>query len=140
MTKSEEQDIFKAIEILVSSLAEIRNFWDNYLKEEYQNGEFLHDRSYFNDLSAIARYLVDKYKKNETNEFAKLFVILEHILSTFDENTCSIITVGLFESIQTYKELDFYHGFDQWLKPVTKKWWDSSIDYSFGIDWKKQNG
>jgi hypothetical protein len=118
-----------ALDILTAENDEIQKFWTDYLDQEYENGKYLDNRSYFDDMDKIADYIAENWRKKEYNNFKHFFDTLENIFTEFDLTTCSIISAGLLESIQAHKGVDYYLGFNQWLKPNTLKWWKGGIEY-----------
>jgi len=137
MNENQQINLSNALETFVSSVADLRKYWDDYLIDEYNNGEY--EREYFADLAKIAGYIVEKWKRKETDDFEELFAALEEIFTKCHPTTCSIISAGLLEHIQAHKDIDYYFGFNKWLKPKTQEWWDVGIDYWEGADWKKKN-
>jgi hypothetical protein len=140
MTESEKINLSKALDALTAVTNDLQKHWTDYLNLEYENGKYLNDRSYFDDMAMIADYIAEKLKQNDTESFTLLFDALENIFSKYDMTTCSIISAGLLESIQAHKAIDYYFGFNQWLKPATLKWWEGGINYWEGTSWRDSNG
>ena len=113
----------------------MRDRFYNYLKSEYQPGE---ERLLYLDIGEVSRHITIDYKKGETTYFSSFFEKVEEILQNCDDQVETLIAVGLFEDIQNIlgKEINYYSGFNDWLKPISKSKWDSLIDFWEGIDWR----
>jgi len=37
------------------------------------------------------------------------------------------------------KTIDYYNGFNIWMKAKTKEWWEGGIDYWEGKSWRHKN-
>lgn len=123
---------------LTSTDEELKNHFDKYIHEEYDD-EFSERLSYL-DIGEIARFLVARIKAGQTSYFLDFFTQVEVILSKCDSYVSELIVIGLFESIQNNsgKEVDYYQGFDKWLKPISKKEWGCLIDFWEGKDWREK--
>jgi hypothetical protein len=106
--------------------------FNNYLIDSYKSLEASEDRLTYSDVGNIAHFIVWKYKANETECFDSIFQRAEQILEHGDSSTKGLIIVGLFEGIQNiggWHEIDYYKGFDKWLRPQSKKAWDEIIEF-----------
>jgi hypothetical protein len=101
----------------------------------------LSERLDYLDIAEIARFLVDKTKAGQTNFFHDFFKNVELVLSNCDSYVENLIVVGLFEGIQNIggKDIDYYRGFDKWLRPISKQEWSNLIDNWEGHGWRKAN-
>lgn len=129
MTESEKKNLSDATNFLISSAEGLRNHFNEYLNKEYENGKYIHERNYFDDMQVIAYYIVMKFKESHTEDFINIFNCLESVFINYDQMTCSIISAGLLETIHTYEGIDYHAGFHQWLKPISLEWWQGGIDY-----------
>ena len=134
-TQSEIENVFQK---LVSSDSSMKKYYDAYLLEEYQGD--LKERLPYYDIGRIADVIREKYKSNQTDNFDILFNNIEEILQNSDHYVAELIVIGLFEDIQNAgsAELDYYSGFDKWLKPLSKKGWDELIDFWEGTEWRNK--
>jgi hypothetical protein len=91
------------------------------------------------DMGEIARYLVEKLIKGDTKNFDTFFDTVEVVVNNCDAEIENLIVVGLFEDIQNIggSAVNYYSGFDKWLKPVSKTEWDKVIDFWEGRNWRK---
>ena len=107
--------------------------------DEYKDN--MSERLYYIDIAEISRYLVDKTKAGQPTFFHDFFNQVELILSNCDSYVNDLIVVGLFEGIQNIcgNEIDYYRGFDKWLRPKSKQKWNELIDSWEGQDWRKNN-
>jgi len=122
--------------ILSNSCQALKADFNNYLLDSYQTLEYTADRLTYTDISNIARFVIWKFKSNDSVCLDKIFENAEIILEKGNEATRSLIIVGLFEDIQNiggWHKVDYYKGFDQWLRPNSKKAWKEVIDF-----WEKE--
>ncbi len=140
MNELEQINLSRALETLVSSTVSLEEYWNAYLNKTYTNSTDLGNRDFFEDMGEIKNYMIQKFKDNQTHDFIKIFDVLENILTSWDEMTCSIISAGLLERFHMDKTIDYYFGFNIWMKPKTKEWWDGGIDYWEGEMWRQKNG
>lgn len=91
-------------------------------------------------MAELARYLVERFNRNETEKFNVFFEAVELILNSCDAKVKNLIVVGLFEDIQNAggTEINYYTSFDKWLKPMSKAKWDEIIDVWEGRDWRRR--
>ena len=118
--------------ILSNSCKELKADFNNYLLDTYQTLEYTDDRLTFPDIGNISRFIVWKFKFNDTSCFDKVFENAELILNKGSETTKNLIIVGLFEGIQNvggWHQVGYYKGFDKWLRPNSKKAWDDLVDF-----------
>jgi hypothetical protein len=118
--------------ILSNSCKELKADFNNYLLDTYQTLEYTDDRLTFPDIGNISRFIVWKFKLDDTSCFDKIFENADLILSKGCEATRNLIVVGLFEGIQNvggWHKVDYYKGFDKWLRPNSKKAWDDLIHF-----------
>jgi hypothetical protein len=129
----DQQDCLK---ILANSCKELKADFNNYLLDTYQSLEYSNDRLAFPDIGNISRFIVWKFKSNDTTCLDKVFGSADLILNKGSETVQNLIIVGLFEGIQNiggWHRVDYYKGFDKWLRPKSKKAWDDLIDF-----WEKE--
>lgn len=124
-------------EKLISTDAQLKEYFNKYIQEEYPNSEV--ERLHYNDIAEISKYLTIKLKNNETDNFPAFFIEVENILSNCDVAIENLVIVGLFEGIQNIggQEINYYTGFNKWLKPLSKSRWDKLIDFWEGEEWRK---
>jgi hypothetical protein len=118
-----------AFDMLTSAFPDLKQEWINHLKEEYQNYD--EERLDYIDIGLIIRYIVEKRKNNETKGFDAFFICVEGILISGDNYTQELTIIGLLEGIQNVcrSDVNYYIGFDEWLRPKTKKAWLELIKF-----------
>ena len=130
LLEQDKIDESTCIVILSNSCKELKADFNNYLMDEYNTLQFSEDRLLYMDIANIARFVIRKLKSNETECFENIFNTVELILKNSNVVTRNLIVVGLFESIQNVcggHGIDYYKGFDKWLKPNSKWEWDGLI-------------
>ncbi len=78
------------------------------------------------ELGEFAHHLIDLYKQNKTNEFAKVFDVIERFHSEGNNYVKEAATIGLLEGLQNVagnRDLK-PEVFEKYLKPVSAKWWN----------------
>lgn len=131
-----QRHIDNVFSALTSTDEELKNYFNKYLHEEYD--EEFSERLYYLDISEIARFLIGKIKTEQTSFFQDFFAQVEVILSKCDSYVNELIVFGLFECTQnncTYEEIDYYRDFDKWLNLLSKQKWDNLIDRCEGKGW-----
>ncbi|MBK8087619.1 MAG: hypothetical protein IPK31_06565 [Chitinophagaceae bacterium] len=118
-----------ALDMLISVFPDLKEQWKNYLAEEYKN--YNEERLDYIDIGIVIDYIVEKKKSNETKGFDDFFIRVENILTSGDSYTMELTIIGLLEGIQNVcgSEVNYYDGFDEWLKPKTKKVWLELIEF-----------
>jgi hypothetical protein len=131
-----QPNIDNVLETLISTDNSIKNLFENYLKEEYKDDE--EERLYYLDIAEISRYIIDRLKNGQTENFDKFFDAAENVLNNCDTEIENLIVIGLFEGIQNIggPEINYYTSFNKWLKPLSKSKWDKLIDFWEGKDWR----
>lgn len=133
-----------AFELLTSSIPGLKSRWIEYIKNEYKDKNYA--SNWFNqtyiDVSEISRFIIEAFKKQDTKYFPDFFDKLDYILIYGEEETIELMIVGLMESIQNIggREINYYTGFDKWLKPTTKTAWRNLIDGWEGTEWRNTYG
>jgi hypothetical protein len=119
----------RALEMLTNVFPELKQRWEMYLQTEYQN--YNEERLDYVDIGEIIRHIVEKKKRNNTSGLDEFFDRVETILVHGDGYTKDLIIIGLLEGIQNEcgSEVNYYTGFNEWLKPETKKAWDEVIQF-----------
>ena len=130
-----ESDIDKMFSKLISSDNELMLQFQKYISEDAD----INGRLNYIDICEISRYIIDKVLKGETQALAGIFDNVEDVLNSCDAYIENLIVIGLFEGIQNIGgfKIDYYFGFNKWLKPKSKLHWDSLIDSWEGSDWRK---
>src|SRR4030095_4717733 len=108
---------------LTSTSADLKNRWETYINSEYSNQDYKTDRLDYVDIGEICRFIVEKFKQQETNGFGIFFENVEMLIVNGDDNIKNLIIVGLLEGIQNNcgnENVDYHNGFNYWLKPETK--------------------
>jgi len=139
-TEFSQAHIDRVFSALTSTDKELRDHFDKYLNDEYDDD--FSERLNYLDIAEIARFIVDSVKADQTSFFQLLFTQVELILLKCDSYVNDLIIFGLFECIQnncSYKEIDYYHGFNKWLNPLSKQKWDGLIDRWEGTDWREKS-
>ncbi len=78
------------------------------------------------ELGAFAHHLVDLYEQNQTDEFIKVFDVIERFHIEGDDYVKEAATIGLLEGLQNVAgNTDLKpEVFEKYLKPVSTKWWN----------------
>lgn len=131
-----QSDIEKTFQKLLTNWEELTQFYDAEVRQVDESPE---DRLVYIDMGEIARFVVDKTLANQTKPFSVFFENVEEILVHGDAFVKNLVVVGLFEGIQNRggKEIDYYRGFDKWLKNESLKAWRDLIDFWEKDDWRK---
>jgi len=131
--EGEVEDVFQK---LISNWGELIKFYNTKVKFDYTNPK---DRLAYLDIAEIAKFVLDKKKAEQTENFETFFENVEAILMDCDTYVKNLVVVGLFEGIQNVdsSKVGYYRSFDQWLKLNSLKEWRNSIDFWEGNSWKK---
>jgi hypothetical protein len=124
--------------ILSNSCKELKADYNNYLMNSYQTLEYTEERLSYIDVANISRFIIWKFKKNETQCFDNIFNNAEIILKRGNKEIQELIVIGFFESMQNisgWHKVDYHYAFDKWLRPQSKKEWDALIEF-----WEKKRG
>jgi len=118
-----------ALETLISVFPNLKWQWESYKETEYQNYD--EERLDYVDIGEVIRYIVEKKKCNDTSRFDEFFNRVETILVNGDDYAKEFMVIGLLEGIQNVCgfDVDYYSGFNDWLKPETKRAWEELIDF-----------
>ena len=136
-----QDNINKIFSVLVSSDEGLKNHFDNYLHDEYDDESS--ERLSYLDMAEIGRFLIERIKTKKTLFFKDLFAQVEVIFSKCDSYVDELIVIGLFESIQNncgHQGIDYYQIFNKWLNPISKQKWDELIDSWEVKDWRENSG
>src|SRR5687768_18578856 len=88
--------------------------------------EFFDEELTYTELGAFANHLVELYKENKTDDFEKVFDVVEKLHIEGDKFVKEAATIGLLEGLQNIagnKDLD-PEVFYPYLKPVSAIWWN----------------
>ena len=135
--KFTQNDIENIFEIIISTDNVLKEEFESYIKEEYKDDK--HERLNYFDIAVISRYVIERLKNGQTENFDTFFEAVENIINNCDTEIENLIVIGLFEGIQNLggAEINYYTSFDKWLKPLSKLKWDKLIDSWEGEDWRK---
>jgi len=130
--------IDKVFKTLTSSDNELNQYFSDYLAVTYSDD--LTEKLYYVDIAEISKFIVDKFKTGQIDFFSTFFSQVDIILTNCDTYIDELIVVGLFEGIQNIcgLDIDYYFGFDKWLKPESKSKWDTLIDGWEGKTWRNR--
>ncbi|WP_181309098.1 hypothetical protein [Rufibacter sp. XAAS-G3-1] len=121
----------KAIELITSSIPDLKKHWDIYKSKEYT--DYSTERNDYIDIGEVARYVVVRAKSKKTDGFSSFFDSVEAVLANGDSDTINLVVVGLLEDIQNIssgeKDIDYHTDFDIWLRPKTKEAWEQIIQF-----------
>ena len=126
---------------LTSASADLKNRWETYINREYSNHDYKTNRLDYVDIGLICRFIVEKFKQRETNDFGIFFDSVEMLIVNGDQDIKNLIIVGLLEGIQNNsgnENVDYHNGFNHWLKPETKKAWEELIFFWESDESKKK--
>jgi predicted helicase len=125
-------DDWTAIELLVNSSKDIKADYLNYMMDEHKTIEpDRNDRLSYMEAGHLGHYIIWKLKKNDTKDFDSIFENAEVVITKGTESAQDLLVVGFFEGIQNvggWHKVDYYKGFDKWLRPNSKKAWDDLIE------------
>ncbi|GAB5530465.1 MAG: hypothetical protein Roseis3KO_22420 [Roseivirga sp.] len=135
-TKYQESNIEQVFQKLISDWNKLTEFYNKEIKFDYEDPN---ERLAYIDIADISRFIVDKKKSGQTENFNTFFENVEEIMILGDDYVKNLIVVGLFEGIQNIggPEIDYYKSFDKWLKTNSLKAWRTLIDSWEGTDWEK---
>ncbi len=140
MTTRDQVNLSHALNLIASSTHELKQYWHDYLTSEYENSEDLSDRLFFEDMTKIAVYIIQKYKAKDTDNFRLIFSSFEDVFTHQDLNTCSCISAGILEGILSHESINYKTEFNNWLLPETKIWWNGAYEFSNQMRISNQNG
>ena len=130
---SDRIDQWSCLSILSNSCKDLKANYNNYLLYQYDTVQpTKDDRLSYVEIGNISNFIVWKVKNNATKCLDKIFENAEMILQKGDETTKNLIVVGLFEGVQNvagWHKIDYYNGFDKWLRPESKIAWDELIKF-----------
>jgi len=131
-----QSDLEKVFQKLISGWNELTEFYNTEIKFDYDNPS---DRLAYIDIGDISKFIVEKKKSGQTENFEQFFENVEEIMNHGDHYVQELIVIGFFEGIQNIggSEIDYYRSFDKWLKNKSLKSWRELIDYWEKKDWKK---
>lgn len=134
--KYHESDIESVFQKLISKWDELTVFYNTEMKVSYDDPN---DRLPYLEIGDISRFIVEKKKSGQTENFEQFFENVEEIMIHGEHYVQELIVIGLFEGIQNNggKEIDYYHSFDKWLKNKSFKAWRELIDFWEKRDWRK---
>lgn len=125
-------DDWSAIELLVNSSKGIKADYLNYMMNEHETIEpDKNDRLSYMEAGNLGHYVIWKFKKSDTKDFDAIFENAEIVMTNGTASAQNLLVVGFFEAIQNvggWYKVDYYKGFDKWLKPNSKKAWDDLIE------------
>lgn len=136
--KYHESEIEQVFQRLISDWNELTDFYNKEVKFDYDDPN---ERLVYIDIGDISRFIVEKKRLGQTENFDTFFENVEEIMILGDDYVKNLIVVGLFEGIQNIggSEIDYYQSFDKWLKSSSLKAWRDLIDSWEGTNWKKSN-
>ncbi|MCF2875188.1 MULTISPECIES: hypothetical protein [unclassified Tenacibaculum] len=134
----QESEVELVFQKLISDWNELTDFYNKEVKFNYKDPS---DRLAYSDIADISRFIVDKKKSGQTENFENFFKNVEELMIFGDDYVKNLIVVGLFEGIQNIggSEIDYYKSFDKWLKKNSLKAWRDLINSWEDLDWKKTN-
>ncbi len=134
----QESEVEQVFQKLISDWNELTDFYNKEVKFDYEDPS---DRLAYIDIADISRFIVDKKKSGQTENFETFFKNVEELMTLGDDYVKNLIVVGLFEGIQNIGgyEIDYYKSFDKWLNKNSLKAWRDLIDSWESLDWKKTN-
>lgn len=118
-------------QFLIEATPEFSQKWNDFLEEWKDEKK---DLPYYIALNEFAIYLINKLEKGKTDDFKKIFDVIEKLHVQGDEYVKEAVTVGLLEDLQNKK---FYinkspSDFEPFLNTETKRWW-----YKLNEFWEK---
>ena len=133
LTKIQRKDVCL---LIASADKELKEYFDNYISEEYKIDEV--ERLDYMDIDEIARFILTKFEAKQYETLRASFDKVETLLIDCDSQTENLIVVGLFESLQNIcgSEIDYHFVFNPWLRPISKEKWDKLIDSWEGNEWR----
>jgi hypothetical protein len=105
--------------MLVQACPTFADKWNEHKQEYHDEKDFLP----YVALGEFARHLIELEKQNQTNDFEKIFELIETFHLEGDPYVKEAATIGLLESLQNNLGNEM-EKFVKFLKPESLKWWD----------------
>ncbi|MGR6543812.1 DUF7674 family protein [Paenibacillus tundrae] len=115
--------------LLIESCPSYKERSEKYMKENYEEGE---ERLLYLEMSDLAEHIVALYKKEQTDEFDKLFETIELLHTEGNHEVRVLASVGLLEDIQNHILRDeklTLAAFETYLGTVSLEWWTHLINF-----------
>jgi hypothetical protein len=116
---------YDVMDMLVEACPSFKDKWSLYVSGPDYDEDLL-----FISLGEFTQHVVSLMKNNETNEFQKVFKVIENFLLNGDSYVKEATITGLLEGVQnvSYDHFD-PEKFVPFLLPETKKWWQKLNDF-----------
>jgi hypothetical protein len=111
----------KMLPLLIEICPSFSEKWQEHQQEYKAEEAFLP----YVALGAFASHLVELYKQSQTNEFEKVFEVVEKLHIEGDDFVKEAATIGLLESLQNHAEHNSisHEAFEKYLHSVSAKYW-----------------
>jgi hypothetical protein len=125
------------IEAIIATVPGFQAAWQGFLKCWNKEDSI----PWYLAMGELSHYVVERYAQGATEEFPKLFAMIESLLENPSPELENLIIVGLLEDIQNVaSHRDFgMSPFQKWLGPRTLVAWDDIRAYIDRVDaWSAQ--
>lgn len=116
------------IDLLIQACPSYRSRAQQYFKENYEPGD---ERLYYLEASDFNHFIIDLYIDKRTEDFNRIFDVIEELHINGDDYVKELATIGFLESLQhhlDHENID-YKSFETYLKQESLKWWKHLIDF-----------
>ena len=126
----------KVIPLLLEACPSFQEKWDEYVNS------YLYDKEGFGytDATQFAIHIKELLNKGRTEEFKKVFAVIEQLHLNGDNYVKELATIGYLEDIQNYNNPE---KFIPYLGPESLKWWNHLNDFwsgeapQVGVSWEE---
>lgn len=111
-------------EPLLAACPSFQSAWDEFLEESARHPD--QEPLYYIALGDLAHHLVELFRSGTTEEFPAVFHVVERWHCFGNHYVQEAATIGLLEGLQNiagHESID-PAGFERWLLPESKKWWE----------------
>lgn len=133
-----ENNIDLVFEKLVSSYPDLKDYFERYQRNEF--GDAFEERVSYYDIAMIGSYVKKEVISGEIKDMPKFFSAVEEILNNSDSYVQELIVIGLFESLQNDRSIDYHNAFNNWLGPKSSSAWKALIEFWEGKQTGKRRG
>lgn len=111
--------------LLLEACPSFAGRWKAYFESEYSQGE---ERLHYLDVAEFVRHLVNLYERDKTDEFSRVFTVIERLHAEGDGFVRELATIGILEGLQNLAA-EHQDEFAKYLGPESTKWWQELDDF-----------